>query len=92
MPHAIRRIDLAGRDVTEHLQLLMRTAGYDMRTSAEREVVRGLKEEGCYVRAASGSGTSGSSSKDETVRAEEFKLPDGNVIKVRSWSYRLHRP
>ncbi|CAO1622824.1 unnamed protein product [Parajaminaea phylloscopi] len=81
LPHAIRRIDLAGRDVTEQLQLLMRTAGYDMRTSAEKEVVRGLKEEGCYVRSASASG-SGSSSKDDIVRPEEFKLPDGNVIKL----------
>lgn len=81
MPHAIRRIDLAGRDVTEQLQLLLRTAGYDMKTSAEKEVVRGLKEEGCYVRSATGSG-SGGGSKDEVVRPEEFKLPDGNVIKA----------
>lgn len=80
MPNAIRRIDLAGRDVTDRLQLLMRGAGYDMRTSAEKEVVRGLKEEGCYVRAASSS----SSNKEDTSRTttEEFKLPDGQIIKV----------
>ncbi|CAO1630354.1 unnamed protein product [Sympodiomycopsis kandeliae] len=78
MPNAIRRIDLAGRDVTDRLQLLMRGAGYDMRTSAEKEVVRGLKEEGCYVRSASSN-----SSKEETSRAtEEFKLPDGQIIKL----------
>lgn len=78
MPNAIRRIDLAGRDVTDQLQLLMRGAGYDMRTSAEKEVVRGLKEEGCYVKSAS-------SSKDDAREGratEEFKLPDGNIIKV----------
>lgn len=80
MPNAIRRIDLAGRDVTERLQLLLRGAGYDMRTSAEKEVVRGLKEEGCFVRSASSSSTS----KEDTSRStEEFKLPDGQVIKVR---------
>lgn len=79
MPNAIRRIDLAGRDVTDHLQLLMRGAGYDLKTSAEKEVVRGLKEEGCYVRSTSGS----NSSKDDSMRpTEEFKLPDGQVIKV----------
>ncbi|PWN23626.1 actin-like protein [Microstroma glucosiphilum] len=79
MPNAIRRIDLAGRDVTDHLQLLMRGAGYDMKTSAEKEVVRGLKEEGCYVRSTSGS----NSSKDDSMRpTEEFKLPDGQVIKL----------
>lgn len=101
MPHAIRRIDLAGRDVTEQLQLLLRGAGYDMKTSAEREVVRGLKEEACYLRAASASGAGGVGSggslagasaaaaaaaaggKGEPTRVEEFKLPDGNTIKVR---------
>lgn len=83
MPHAIKRIDLAGRDITEQLQLLMRTAGFDMRTSAEREIVRGIKEEGCFVKGGSSSGT-GSSIKEEATRTEEYKLPDGNVVKVRS--------
>lgn len=94
MPHAIRRIDLAGRDVTDHLQLLLRGAGYDMKTSAEKEVVRGLKEEACYLRAASASGSSAggggsvaaaaaaAGSKNEPTRIEEFKLPDGNTIKA----------
>lgn len=84
MPNAIRRIDLAGRDVTDQLQLLMRGAGYDMRTSAEKEVVRGLKEEGCYVRSSSAAaaGSSGSNKDDGMRSTEEFKLPDGNVIKV----------
>jgi centractin len=89
MPNAIRRIDLAGRDVTDHLQLLMRGAGYDMKTSAEKEVVRGLKEEGCYVRRTSGS----NSSKDDSMRpTEEFKLPDGQVIKVSDKANALARP
>ncbi|PWN25099.1 actin-like protein [Jaminaea rosea] len=94
MPHAIRRIDLAGRDVTDHLQLLLRGAGYDMKTSAEKEVVRGLKEEACFLRAASASGSSAggggsvaaaaaaAGSKNEPTRIEEFKLPDGNTIKL----------
>lgn len=49
MPHAIRRVDIAGRDVTEHLQLLLRTAGHHFHTTAEREVVRIIKEKTCYV-------------------------------------------
>lgn len=49
MPHAIRRIDLAGRDVTDYLQLLLRKAGHDLHTSAEREVVRTIKEKCCYI-------------------------------------------
>ena len=44
MPSSIRRIDVAGRDVTEHLQTLLRKSGYVFHTSAEKEVVRVGKE------------------------------------------------
>merc|ERR1712159_866646 len=36
MQHAITRVDIAGRDVTDQLQLLLRKAGYAFHTSAER--------------------------------------------------------
>ncbi|KAJ0400780.1 hypothetical protein P43SY_004875 [Pythium insidiosum] len=49
LPHAITRMDVAGRDVTAHLQLLLRRAGYNFQTSAEREIVREIKEKLCYV-------------------------------------------
>lgn len=49
MPHAIMRIDVAGRDITDHLQLLLRKAGYNFSTSAEHEIVRTIKESACYV-------------------------------------------
>ncbi|TYZ64626.1 hypothetical protein PybrP1_004709 [[Pythium] brassicae (nom. inval.)] len=49
LPHAITRMDVAGRDVTAQLQLLLRRAGYRFETSAEREVVREVKEKLCYV-------------------------------------------
>ncbi|KAI8831264.1 actin-like protein [Chytridium lagenaria] len=49
MPHAIRRVDVAGRDVTEHLQLQLRKAGHHLHTTAEKEVVRVMKEKCCYV-------------------------------------------
>lgn len=80
MPHAIRRIDVAGRDVTEHLQMQLRRAGYNLHTSAEKEVVRQIKEQFCYVAL--------NPVKEETNvgtshEAQEFKLPDGNSIKVR---------
>lgn len=47
--NAIRRVDLAGRDVSDHLQLLLRKAGVSLETSAEREVVREIKEKMCYL-------------------------------------------
>jgi hypothetical protein len=34
IPHAVMRTNVAGRDVTEYLQTLLRRAGYDFHTSA----------------------------------------------------------
>ena len=44
LPHSIMRVDVAGRDVTRYLQLLLRKEGYNFHTSAEMEVVKQIKE------------------------------------------------
>lgn len=45
--NATKRIDIAGRDITEYLQLLLRKSGYCFYTSAEKEIVREIKEKSC---------------------------------------------
>ena len=49
IPSSMRRIDVAGRDVTEYMQTLLRKSGYVFHTSAEKEVVRLIKESVSYV-------------------------------------------
>jgi len=44
MPHSIMRSDIAGRDITRYLQLLLRKEGHDFHTTAEFEIVRTIKE------------------------------------------------
>ncbi|KAF8640926.1 hypothetical protein AX17_000573 [Amanita inopinata Kibby_2008] len=77
MPHAIRRVDIAGRDVTDHLQLLLRKSGHHLHTTAEREVVRTIKEKCCYVALHPAK-----EEKDTLGRAEDFRLPDGNIVQL----------
>jgi centractin len=67
------------RDVTDHLQLLLRKSGHHLHTTAEREVVRIIKEKCCYVAL-----NPSKEEKDTLGRPEEFRLPDGNVVQVSS--------
>lgn len=84
MPSSIRRIDVAGRDVTEYLQLLLRRSGYVFHTSAEKEVVRMIKEKVSYVAAdPKREEKEWSSAKPGDGKVVEYVLPDGNKIKVR---------
>lgn len=48
--HATTRMDVAGRDVTDRLEALLKRGGAALASSAEREVVREIKEKVCYVR------------------------------------------
>jgi hypothetical protein len=69
------------RDVTEHLQLLLRKGGYHFHTTAEKEIVRIIKEKTCYLPL-----NPVKEEKDIGEKKEEFMLPDGNIIKVRNGS------
>jgi centractin len=82
--NSIRRIDVAGRDVTENLQKHLRRAGYVFHTSAEKEIVRIMKEKVSYVAL-----DPIKEEKDFNSRAArtdekriEYVLPDGKPIKV----------
>jgi centractin len=83
MPSSIRRIDVAGRDVTEYMQLLLRKSGYVFHTSAEKEVVRMIKEKLSYVAAdPKREEKEWSGAKIGDGKVVEYALPDGNKIKV----------
>lgn len=91
IPSSIRRIDVAGRDVTEYMQLLLRKGGYVFHTSAEKEVVRMIKEKTGYVALDPKKEekewlTAGNRAPDG--KAVEYILPDGNKMKVGTERFR----
>ena len=84
MPNSIQRIDVAGRDVTEYMQLLFRKSGYVFHTSAEKEIVRTIKEKHSYValdpRKEEKEWMQHAGRPDSKI--VEYTLPDGNRMKV----------
>jgi len=76
----IKRLNIAGRHVTNYLIKLLMLRGYAFNSSADFELVREIKEKICYM--SIDIKKERQIAKDTTVIDKEYKLPDGTTILV----------
>ena len=87
LPHAIMRMDLAGRDLTEAMQTMLTERGLQLTSSSEKEIARDIKEKLCYVALDFDKELKDSQNSSKLERS--YEMPDGKVIQINSERFRV---
>merc|ERR1719210_2119591 len=86
LPHAICRLDLAGRDLTTYLQRILKERGLVMEGSSGREIVRDIKEKLCYVSLDYEAELANAHLSSDLEK--NYELPDGTIVQVGDERFR----
>ncbi|KAJ7382876.1 hypothetical protein OS493_032249 [Desmophyllum pertusum] len=86
LPHAILRLELAGRHVTEYLIRLLMERGYSFTSTSELEIARDIKEKLCFV--SPDFEHQMSIADSGTKMNQSYELPDGRCVGVGNERFR----
>ena len=77
-PHCVKRLDLAGRDLTEYLGVLMQKRGFTFTSSSEKDILGEIKEKLCYC--ALSLSEAKKMAEVDGDHEKLFEMPDGRVV------------
>jgi actin-related protein len=80
IPHAVEKMEIAGRVLTDWMQKLLLGTGESLTSSAELEIVRDIKEKLCYV--AQNYEQENQQAQNSSENDKQYTMPDKRVITV----------
>lgn len=81
IPHAVEKMEIAGRVITSYCAKLLLGTGHSFTSSAEMEIVKSIKEKLCFV--STDYETQHAESQESSSLDQQFELPDKRTITVK---------